>query len=161
MNKEIPFKNKLLIIFISAMLLKANSIAGMRFLIDNNYMEMALMQVYNFKHYQLILSDNPCDIFKHFGVDELHGLSLQDCEAYNNTKEDAYIAGLCNLIPNTDKMFIFLNTSRMNNCKEKMALIFHEAMHLSLEIHNHDVNEKEEEIISWAESEAIKIFDLI
>jgi len=119
------------------------------------------MRVYDFKYYQLILSDKPCDIFKHFGVDKLHGLSLKDCQAYNNTNEDAYIAGLCNLIPNTDKMFIFLNTSRMNNCKEKMALIFHEAMHLSLEIHNHDVNEKEEQIISWAEAEAIKIFDLI
>jgi len=91
----------------------------------------------------------------------LHGLSLQDCQAYNNTNEDAYIAGLCNLIPNIDKMFIFLNTSRMNNCKEKMALIFHETMHLSLEMHNHDVNEKEEEIISWAEAEANTIFDLI
>lgn len=119
------------------------------------------MRVYDFKHYQLILSDKPCDIFKHFGVDELHGLNLKDCQAYNNTNKDAYIAGLCNLIPNTDKMFIFLNTSRMNNCKEKMALIFHEAMHLSLEIHNHDINKKEEEIISWAEAEAIKIFDLI
>jgi len=42
-----------------------------------------------------------------------------------------------------------------------MALIFHETMHLSLELHNHDVNEKEEQIISWAEAEAIKIFDLI
>ena len=119
------------------------------------------MRFYDFEYYQLILSDKPCDIFNHFGVEELHGLSLQDCKAYNNTNEDAYIAGLCNFIPDADKMFIFLNTSRMNNCKEKMALIFHEAMHLSLEMHNHDVNEKEEEIISWAEAEANKIFDLI
>ena len=119
------------------------------------------MRFYDFEYYQLILSDKPCDIFTYFGVDDLHGLTLKDCKAYNNTKEDAYIAGLFNFIPNTDKMFIFLNTSRMNNCKEKMALIFHEAMHLSLEMHNHDVNEKEEEIISWAEAEAIKIFDLI
>ena len=118
------------------------------------------MRLFNFE-YQLILSDNPCDIFKHFGVDELHGLSLKDCQAYNNTNEDAYIAGLCNRIPNNNKMFIFLNTSRMNNCKEKMALIFHECMHLSLDIHNYDVNEKEEEIISYAEAEANKIFDLI
>ena len=118
------------------------------------------MRVYDFT-YQLILSHKPCDIFNHFGVDELHGLSLHDCEEYNNTNQDAYIAGLCNLIPNSDKTFIFLNTSRMNNCKEKMALIFHETMHLSLEMHNHDVNEKEEQIISWAEAEAIKIFDLI
>ena len=119
------------------------------------------MKVYDFEYYDLIVSNNPCDIFNHFKVDYLHGLNLHDCEGYNNTNEDAYIAGLCNLIPGTSKMFIFLNTSRMNNCKEKMALIFHEAMHLSLEIHNHDVKEKEEEIISWAEAESNKIFDLI
>jgi hypothetical protein len=118
------------------------------------------MRVYDFE-YQLILSYNACDIFTYFGVDELHGLSLKECKAYNNTNEDAYIAGLCNFIPESKKMFIFLNTSRMNSCKEKMALIFHEAMHLSLEMHNHDVNEQEEQIISLAESEANKIFDLI
>ena len=118
------------------------------------------MRVYNFT-YQLILSHKPCDIFKHFGVNELHGLSLKDCQEYKNTNQDAYIAGLCNFVPETNKMFIFLNTSRMNNCKEKMALIFHEAMHLSLEMHNHDVNQREEQIIGWAEAEANKIFDLI
>ena len=118
------------------------------------------MRLFNFE-YQLILSDNPCDIFKYFGVEELYGLYLSDCEAYNNTNKDSYIAGLCNLIPNQNKMFIFLNTSRMNDCKEKMALIFHECMHLSLELHNYEVKEKEEEIISWAEAEAKKIFDLI
>lgn len=125
------------------------------------YTDIFRMKVYDFEYYDLIVSDKPCDIFKHFAVDELHGLNLQDCEAYNNSNEDAYIAGLCNLIPGTSKMFIFLNTSRMNNCKEKMALVFHEAMHLSLEIHNHDVKEREEQIISWAEAEANKIFDLI
>ena len=118
------------------------------------------MRVYN-STYQLILSNNPCDIFKYFGVEELHGLNLTECQAYNNTNEDAYIAGLCNRIPNNNKMFIFLNTSRMNNCKQKMSLIFHECMHLSLDIHNYDVMNKEEEIISYAETEANKIFDLI
>ena len=127
---------------------------------NRRYIATFKMRLFNFE-YQLILSDNPCDIFKHFGVDELHGLNLTECQAYNNTNEDAYIAGLCNLIPNNNKMFVFLNTSRMNNCKEKMSLIFHECMHLSLEMHNYDVKQKEEEIISYAEAEANKIFDLI
>jgi hypothetical protein len=34
-------------------------------------------------------------------------------------------------------------------------------MHLSLELHKHDVNKKEEEIITWAEKEAYKIYDII
>ena len=37
----------------------------------------------------------------------------------------------------------------------------HETMHLSLELHKHNVNKKEEEIITWAEKEAYKIYDLI
>jgi ABC-type Mn2+/Zn2+ transport system permease subunit len=41
-ESKISFKSKLLIIFISAILLEANSIAGMRFLIDNNYLGMAI-----------------------------------------------------------------------------------------------------------------------
>ena len=45
--REISFKTKLLIIFISAILLEANSIAGMRFLIDNNYLGMCLMVFIN------------------------------------------------------------------------------------------------------------------
>jgi ABC-type Mn2+/Zn2+ transport system permease subunit len=41
-KSKLSFKSKLLIIFISAILLEANSIAGMRFLIDNNYVGMAI-----------------------------------------------------------------------------------------------------------------------
>jgi ABC-type Mn2+/Zn2+ transport system permease subunit len=46
-KNEISFKVKLLIIFVSAIILEANSIAGMRFLIDNNYYGMALMVFIN------------------------------------------------------------------------------------------------------------------
>lgn len=47
MTKENKLSVKLLIIFISAILLEANSIAGMRFLIDNNYLGMCLMVFLN------------------------------------------------------------------------------------------------------------------
>jgi ABC-type Mn2+/Zn2+ transport system permease subunit len=43
MKNKFSFKVRLLIIFISAILLEANSIAGMRFLIDNNYLGMSIM----------------------------------------------------------------------------------------------------------------------
>ena len=42
-KNKISFKIQLLIIFVSAILLEANSIAGMRFLIDNNYLGMSIM----------------------------------------------------------------------------------------------------------------------
>jgi hypothetical protein len=119
------------------------------------------LEVYEFQNYTLILSNDPCEIFTYLNVDELHGLSYEDCLSYDNTTKDAYIAGLSNIIPGTEKKFLFLNKSRLGNCKQKMGLIMHETMHLSLELHNHNIMEMEEEIISWAEEEAYKIFDLI
>lgn len=119
------------------------------------------LKVYNYKKYTLILSKNPCDIFTHFKVDDLHGLNYQKCLSYKNTKESAYIAGLSNISPKTKKEFLFLNLNRLGKGKEKMGLIMHETMHLSLEIHKHDIKNKEEEIITWAEKEDYKIYDII
>jgi K+/H+ antiporter YhaU regulatory subunit KhtT len=66
-----------------------------------------------------------------------------------------------NVIPETKKLFLFININRLGKDKEKMGLIMHETMHLSLEIHKRDVEKKEEEIITWAENEAYKIYDII
>lgn len=119
------------------------------------------IKVYNYKKYTLILSKNPCDIFTHFKVKDLHGLNYQKCLSFKNTKDNAYIAGLTNLSPKTKKHFLFLNTSRLGKGKERMGLIMHETMHLSLELHKHDVRHKEEDIITWAENEAYKIYDIL
>jgi hypothetical protein len=119
------------------------------------------IKVYNYKKYTLILSKNPCDIFTHFKVKELHGLNYQKCLSFKNTKDNAYIGGLTNLSPKTKKHFLFLNTSRLGKGKERMGLIMHETMHLSLELHQHDVTHKEEDIITWAENEAYKIYDIL
>ena len=119
------------------------------------------VKVFNYKNYTLILSKNPCDIFTHFKVEDLHGLNYQKCLRYKNTKEDAYFAGLTNKTPKTEKDFLYLNLNRLGKGKENMGLIMHETMHLSLELHKHDVNKKEEEIITWAEKEAYKIYDII
>ncbi len=118
-------------------------------------------KVFKNKKYTLILSKDPCDIFRYFKVNELHGLNYKKCLTHKNTKENAYIAGLTNISPKTKKHFLFLNLNRLGKDKEKMGLIMHETMHLSLELHKHNVNKKEEEIITWAENEAYKIYDLI
>jgi hypothetical protein len=118
-------------------------------------------KVFNYKKYTLILSKDPCDIFRHFNTEELHGLNYKKCLSHKNTKDSAYIAGLTNISPKTKKHFLFLNLNRLGKDKEKMGLIMHETMHLSLELHKHNVNKKEEEIITWAENEAYKIYDLI
>lgn len=119
------------------------------------------IKVHKFKDYTLILSKNPCDIFNYFDVEKLHGLNYKSCLSHKNTKDDAYLSGLTNIIPETKKYFLFINTSRLGKGKEKMGLIMHETTHLSLLLYKYDVEKKEEEIITWAEKEAYKIFDLI
>lgn len=117
--------------------------------------------------YILLLSYNPCEVFTYFNVEEMHGLSYKDCEAYANTKDDAYIAGWSNFIPkesgeytDDDPRFVFINLSRCTDSVSTFGLIMHELMHQSFAVHNFDVT-KEEEIITWAEEEAYEVFKLI
>jgi hypothetical protein len=117
--------------------------------------------------YILLMSYNPCDIFTYYNVTEMHGLSLTECQAYNNTFEDAYIAGLSNFVPkeskqyhDTDARFVYINLSRCNNDVQAMALVMHEMMHHSLWLHNYDMT-KEEEIVTWAEEQSYDIMEII
>lgn len=117
--------------------------------------------------YTLLLGDNPCEIFTYYGVEEMHGVSLKECEEYNNTKDDAYIWGLANFVPKANKeycqadaKFVFINLQRCSNNRETFGGVFHEIMHHSLHIHNYNMD-LEEEIISWAEIEAHDVFKLI
>ena len=103
--------------------------------------------------YDLLLSHNPCDIFTYYNVEKLHGLNLKDCKSYNNTTKDAYIAGWCNYIPNSDRHFIFINLSRCNNEIETYGLLMHELLHLSFDLHK-----QEEDIITWAENESKELY---
>ena len=118
------------------------------------------MNIFSFTLYTLILSHNPCDVFKFYKVTEMHGLNLVDCENYNNTTEDAYIAGLSNVSPIDGKPFVFINLSRCTDDIKTFGLIMHEMMHLSIDLHDNDLS-KEEEIITWAELESYKVFKLI
>ena len=107
------------------------------------------------KEYDLLLSYNCCDIFTHYNVSEIHGLNLKDCISYLNTPQDSYIAGLCNVIPKCNRNFLFINLSRCNNDIETFALIFHELLHMSFDLHT-----DEEELITWAENEAFEIYNI-
>jgi len=117
--------------------------------------------------YILLLSYNPCDVFTYYNVTEMHGLSLTECQAYNNTKDDSYIAGFSNFVPkesknynDTDARFVYINLSRCNNDAQTMSLVMHEMMHHSFWLHNYDMT-KEEEIITWAENESYDVMEII
>lgn len=100
------------------------------------------------------------DIFTHYEVEEMHGLRKED--SYD-TPSDAYIAGLSNYNPHGEheKPFLFINEVRLGNGHIDALLLMHETMHMSLLLHNWDVQSKEEEIITWAEEEAVKLYNLL
>ena len=108
------------------------------------------------KNYDLLLSYNPCEIFKHYNVAEMHGLNLADCNDYHNTIQSAYFAGWCNLIPNSNRNYVFINLSRCNTDIETFGLIMHELMHMSFDLHT-----DEEELITWAENESYEVYNII
>lgn len=119
------------------------------------------MKVYNFQDYDLYLSYDPADLFKQFNVTEMHGLSLKDCLEDVNTPEDSYIAGWCNLTPGTDRPFVFINLTRCTTDVYTTALIMHEMNHLYWILYKDCIIEYEETIITKAEEETYKVFQLI
>ena len=120
----------------------------------------------NRKHYDLLLSIYPCDIFEHYGVDEMHGLNLKDCKAHANTTESSYICGLANHIPHageyhvSDRMFVFINLNRCNSHLDLICNLYHELMHWAINHYNEDLS-FEEEMITIAEQETREVYELI
>jgi hypothetical protein len=118
--------------------------------------------------YILLLSYNPCDVFEYFNVDGMHGLNFIDCSAHANTKDSAYIAGWSNFVPKdsgeylaNDDRFVFINLSRCTDTVHTMGLIMHEMMHHSFWMHSYNAENKEEEIITWAEEETYEVYKLV
>lgn len=126
------------------------------------------MYVIEMSLYTLILSYNPCDIFTVYGVSEMHGLNAHDCELHNNNEDQAYIAGWCNYAPkesneyfNGDRVFVFINLSRCTDDIHTMGVVMHEMMHCSGHVYADNWTDKEEDMISFAESEAYKVVGII
>ena len=120
------------------------------------------MIVYKFASYILLLSYNPCDIFTYYNVSEMHGLNVADCQTYNNTADDAYIAGWTNYAPNESKdVFVFINLSRCTDDVHTTGLVMHECMHMAGLLYDGCWDSHEEEMISFAEEETYKIVSII
>lgn len=119
------------------------------------------MTIVEYDNYTLMLGHNPCDIFTHYGVEELHGLSLKDCQQHENTKDNSYIAGWCNLSPIDNKPYLFINLTRCTDDVHTMGLVMHETMHLAFLLWYTFKSDIEESMISFAEKEAYDIVELI
>lgn len=117
--------------------------------------------------YLLLLSHDPCEIFRFFNVNQMHGLYYNDCIKHTNNDKQAYIAGWCNYVPksngnynNDDLFYVFLNLTRCATDIEAIRTIFHELMHMSLNLFKYS-EENEEDIISWADYETNEIYYII
>jgi hypothetical protein len=120
--------------------------------------------------YILVIGKDATDIFKLYNVDQMHGLNLKDAQAeeVDKTKGNGvYIYGWTNYDPSDKKLtakapfkpFLFLNmgTFKRYSPSEQAAGVMHETMHLAILLNNWDIKDKEEEAITFAESEANKI----
>jgi hypothetical protein len=120
-----------------------------------------MMTVFTFDKYDLLLSYDPCSIFRYYNVTGMHGLDLGECQAHSNTTESAYIAGWCNISPTNGKYFVFINLSRCTNDIKTTGLIMHELMHLAGNIFQGNWETQEEEMITFAEEETYKVVNIV
>lgn len=112
-----------------------------------------------YNNFVFLVGEKSIDVFDYYGVSHMHGLNRFDCEKKTDTNKSAYICGLCNFHPrdlslnrpSDKKPFIFMNSIRFQKDFTDVTSLMHEVMHLSLMLHNWDVFEREEEIISLAE----------
>lgn len=114
-----------------------------------------------FEKYDLVMSYDPCDIFRAYSVTGMHGLNLKECQEHKNTTDSAYIAGWCNISPKTGKYFVFINLSRCTDDIRTTGLVMHEMMHLAGNIFQGNWETKEEDMITFAEEETYKVVEII
>lgn len=128
------------------------------------------MKKYDMGKYILLVGDNATEIFDYYKVPEMHGLNRADAQAEEIDKtvgNGVYIYGFTNYDPADKKLtgkdpykpFLFLNmgTFKKYSLTEKATAIMHETVHMALLLYKWDVDNKEEDITTFAEDEANKI----
>lgn len=121
-----------------------------------------MLHTKRYSKFLLLLGKDSLDLFNYFRVDELHGLTKKEAQYYPETKKDAYIAGMTNYSPTKDKFpYMFINVNRLNGSKKDATAIMHECVHLSLLLHDWDIENSEETIVSDAERIANEVIDYI
>ena len=119
--------------------------------------------------YELLLGCDAKQVFLHYRVVSMHGLSLTGAED-RIAEGGTYIDGLCNYHPrdkNLDKNplpFLFLNIGSLQNNysnHEVYTCIMHECMHMAGLLYNGCWDSHEEEMVTWAEAEANRIIVLL
>ena len=114
------------------------------------------MEVIYYAQFVLLIGNNAVDLFDYYGVQEMHGVSKTLC-IDRIAEGGTYIDGFANYDPRdtlltTDPLpFVFINRSALHGDYRDITLINHEMMHMSLLIHDWEVVNHEENIVTWAE----------
>lgn len=122
--------------------------------------------------YILLAGNNATEIFDYYKVSKMHGLVRADAQAEEVDKSvgnGVYIYGLTNYDPEDKKLiakdpykpFLFINLGAFKkySLTEKATAVMHETMHMSILLNNWNIEDKEEEVITFAEEEANKIIE--
>lgn len=119
--------------------------------------------------YELLLGCDAKQVFLHYRVQSMHGLSLSGAEQ-RIAEGGSYIDGLCNYHPRDKDLslkpnpFLFLNIKSLQNNysnHEVYTCIMHECMHLAGILYGGRWDSHEEEMITYAEQEANAIIVLL
>ena len=115
-----------------------------------------MIEVIYYAQFVLLIGNNAVDLFDYYGVQEMHGVSRDKCIS-RIAEGGSYIEGFANYDPRDTALtteplpFVFINKSALKGDYRDVTLINHEMTHMSLLLHNWDVDKKEEEIVTWAE----------
>ena len=120
----------------------------------------------------VLIGKDATEIFDYYKVDKMHGLNREDAQAEEVDKSKGngvYIYGWTNYDPRDKKLtakapykpFLFLNKKHFKGDFTDVTLVNHEAMHMSILLHNWNITDKEEEAVSLAEEITNKIVPML
>lgn len=114
------------------------------------------MEVIFYAQFILLIGNNAVDLFDYYGVQEMHGVNRQSC-IERIAEGGTYIEGFANYNPydtaqTTNLLpFVFINRSALKGDYRDVTLVNHEMTHMSLLLHEWNVDKYEEDIVTWAE----------
>lgn len=115
-----------------------------------------MMEVIYYAQFVLLIGNNAVNLFDYYGVQEMHGVSKIKC-IERIAEGGTYIEGFANYDPRDTTLstyplpFVFINKAAIKGDYRDVTLINHEMTHMSLLLHEWNVDKYEEDIVTWAE----------
>lgn len=114
------------------------------------------MDIIYYAQFVLLIGNSAVDLFDYYGVQEMHGVSKTQC-IERIAEGGTYIDGFANYNPKDTALtkellpFVFINRQALHGDYRDVTLINHEMVHMSLLLHDWNVETDEEQIVTWAE----------